>query len=264
MYVKKIVNNYCDWLNILIQKKPIDLLSRFIISNSIDLLIKYYELEYDILKEYQIENKEYINNKNIKELSHFPKYHLFLYSFFNRNSKLNEFILEWFRYMKKEGIVRNGFPFGLSQSPDILIDINNLKLDNIEKYIKNYYYYISDKTEYGHVQYLTNKEINIHFLKASVILLYRNKYDIIAGNYALRSLFYLTQGTNNDCIEQLIQYLLFQQNPKGYFGNYLKDEFNNEEISSILNISLNSCITIMEHSNRNIRIDKEILNYFNS
>ena len=266
MKINNIIDNYYKWLYQLSEIPSLTISSKIIIANSIDLLKQYRpnKLEFN---DSLVLNKKLINQIDIAELSKLPKFHLFLYALHNKKGHINQFLTQWLDYIKEGEMKIKGFPDYLYNTATHKIDIkyDQISIETEKTKALKHFAQVSAITNFGQSNHYSQvKEPYLHLLKALSILFYRKNYDILSGNYILRSLIYLEGiSCRSKTTDSYINYLKLQQNSNGYFGNYLKNEFSPSEITSILNISLNSCITLLEYEDPSFRIEKEIKENFN-
>lgn len=259
MQIKDIVDNYFSWITPLTKDKKISNSNRLLILNSFNILKNYYDKPEH--SSFIHDSQSIIGSLNFEELTKLSRYDLMVYAAYDgNNTPTTLFIIEWIDYIFKNAQHNNlGILSHLFQSKDSTITIPVLKYEDKDEFKLGTHKYVSvinQITNYG--EYPNNikiDDLDLHLLQAYLINLYKEDYNIIEANILLRAIIYLNP-KSKIVIESCINYIKIQQNVNGYFGVYFKTKFTDEEITKILNKTLDCIITLLIYTDQTFSVDR--------
>jgi hypothetical protein len=262
----EIIREYHIWLESTVKENMLTFYEKLLIYNSLKNFDNFFDGNSLIIDSFLSSSKELLDNLTFEELKQLPKYHVCLYAHNDlNNSGTSLFIKEWITYLKTNKIEdKNEFPYyflkthsdtELSQTLE-----NGFEYQKIKKQIERLLTVIELKTNFGTYK-IQLDELYLHLLESVMILAYKNEYDLMLGNRILRSLNYVYNDINST-MYHTINYLSLQQNPDGYFGNYLKKNFNSRDIYSILSVSFDCIYTLLELNHPDFRLNLELRKMF--
>jgi hypothetical protein len=262
----EIMREYHIWLESTVKENILTFYEKLLVYNSLKTFNSFFDCNCLIIDSFLSSSKELLDNLTFEELKQLPKYHVCLYAHNDiNNSQTSLFIKEWVTYLKNNKIEeKNEFPYCfLKNYNDAELPItfeNSFEYQKIKKQIERLLTVIEMKTNFG-TRKIQLDEFDLHLLESVMMLAYKNEYDLMLGNRILRSLNYAYNEINST-MYHTINYLSLQQNPDGYFGNYLKKNFNSRDIYSILSVSFDCICTLLELNHPDFRLNLELRKMF--
>jgi hypothetical protein len=260
------IKKYHIWLESTIKENVLTFYEKLLVYNSLKSFNNFFACNSSIIDHFLSSSKKLLDNLTFEELKQLTKYHLCLYVHNDFNdSETSLFIKEWITYLKNNKIEeKNELPhYFLKPYSDTELPLtfeNGFEYQKIKKQIEYLLTIIELKTNFGTHKIQLDK-LELHLLESMMILAYKNEYDLMLGNRILRSLNYIYRKINFT-MYHTINYLSLQQNPDGYFGNYLKKKFNSRDIYSILSVSFDCIRTLLELNHPDFRLNLELRKMF--
>jgi hypothetical protein len=262
----EIIKEYHIWLESIVKENMLTFYEKLLIYNSLKTFDSFFDCNSSIIDSFLSSSKELLDNLTFEELKQLPKYHVCLYAHNDiNNSDTSLFIKEWIIYLKNNHVEdKNEFPYYfLKTHSDAKLPTafeNGFEYRKIKNQIDRLLTIIELKTNFG-THKIQLDELDLHLLESVMILAYKNEYDLTLGNRILRSLNYAYNEINST-MYHAINYLSLQQNPGGYFGNYLKKNFNSRDIYSILSVGFDCIYTLLELRHSDFRLNLELRKMF--
>ncbi len=255
------LNNFADWLMSL---KRLSLTNMFVVYNSCIVFKDYINIDDSFFNNLSKKLIDKIEIYSLEKLIHTSREQLIKYTLLSdHHNKLVEFILNWIRYVRQNDLevelssllpyfymVEQNNSLPLFSDKTILHSEENIKkiyalsLQNIIPKEKNNKLKISD----------------FEFNVLEALMVYRlRKYDIVNASLLFRSLIYLDKA-NTHVMNSCLNYIKSQQNPLGYFGFYMKEIKNEDEIYTALKVSFECVQTLLEYNYSSFRPDNLVRN----